>query len=78
MKALQDTLNYAINRRDDEWKSYDYLVRSDKPHLGMLDNQHHQYREAQAFLEGVTMAIFAAGYGIEKDSETGKQTVCKL
>ena len=76
IKSLQTTLDYAYNRRDDEWKAYDSLRISEKPHLGMLDSLYNKYREAQSFLEGVTMAIFAAGYALTTENE-GRSKVCK-
>lgn len=77
IKSLQATLDYAQNRRNDEFEAYDKLRVMDHPHAGMLDNQYRLYREAQAFYEGVTMAIFAAGYSISTQIGSDHSTVTK-
>lgn len=76
IRSLQATLDYAYNRRDDEWKALEDIRKNGPEHL--LENQYRSYCESQAFLEGVTMAIFASGYTLTiENTETGRSTVCK-
>ena len=75
IKSLQTTMDYAWNRREDEHNALEH-IRENGPEF-MLNKQYAEYRASQAFYEGICMAIFAAGYQIITDHETGKSTVCK-
>lgn len=76
IKSLQIAMDYAWNRRNDEYNALEN-IRKNGPDF-MLDKQYAEYRASQAFYEGICMAIFAAGYQIRTDDhETGKSTVLK-
>lgn len=75
IKSLQTTMDYAWSRREDEYNALEH-IRENGPEF-MLNKQYAEYRASQAFYEGICMAIFAAGYQIITDHETGKSTVCK-
>lgn len=76
VESLQQVLNYAKSRRDSEYNEY-ITFRNAGASLDVLTAQHKSYTEAKAFLEGVSMAIFAAGYSIITDTEADTQTVTK-
>ena len=77
IKSLQIAMDYAWNRRNDEYNALEN-IRKNGPDF-MLDKQYAEYRASQAFYEGICMAIFAAGYTIRTDDhETGKSTVLKM
>ena len=75
MEKFQRILDAAVADRDDwadKWLKTDYYVDSVKAHRVYV-----RYQQAQSYVEGMTNAIFAAGYNIGSTVDSGKLIVTK-
>jgi hypothetical protein len=74
-RALQNLADVAKANTDSKYKAFEKARTAGN--LGELDKTYREYLESQAFYEGVTAAILAAGYAIETEVGTCKMTVTK-
>ena len=76
MEMFQHSLDAAVTDRDDFGHQWDTLVK-DGNRPDAAHRMYIRYQNAQGFLEGLTNAIFIAGYRIISSVDSTKLTIAK-
>ena len=76
MEKLQIALDGAVLDRDDFYNQYERMIKEGKP-SDMIHRMYLRYEHAQGYVEGLTNAIFIAGYGIQSAVDSSKLTLTK-
>lgn len=76
MEKFQRILDMAVADRDDFGDQWRKVVK-EQAIPDLCHRKYLKYQQAQGYLEGMTTAIFAAGYGIQSSVDSTKLTVTK-